>query len=46
MKTVGDGKLAKYIFATRVELVYCLIGQIFGMITVYWRGKYEASLAK
>lgn len=46
MKSVGDGKLAKYIFATRVELVYCLIGQIFGMITVYWRGKYEASLAK
>jgi hypothetical protein len=46
MKTVGDGKVAKYIFAMRVELVYCLIGQIFGMITVFWRGKYEASLAK
>jgi hypothetical protein len=46
MKSIGDGKVAKYIFATRVELVYCLVGQIFGMITVYWRGKYEASLAK
>lgn len=46
MKTLGDGKVAKYLLATRVELVYCLIGQIFGMITVFWRGKYEASLAK
>ena len=46
MKTIGDGKMAKYIFATRVELTYCLVGQIFGMITVFWRGKYEASLAK
>jgi hypothetical protein len=46
MKSIGDGKVAKYIFAMRVELIYCLIGQIFGMITVYWRGKYEASLAK
>ncbi len=46
MKTFGDGKVAKYIFAMRVELVYCLIGQLMGMITVFWRGKYEASLAK
>lgn len=46
VKTLGDGNAAKYILATRTELVYCLIGQIFGMITVFWRGKYEASLAK
>jgi hypothetical protein len=46
MKTFGDGKMTKYIFAMRVELVYCLVGQMMGMITVFWRGKYEASLAK
>lgn len=46
LHTIGDGKWAKYFLAMRVELIYCLIGQIFGMITVYWRGKYEASLAK
>lgn len=45
MKTLGDGNTAKYLFATRVELVYCLVGQIFGWITVFWRSKYEASLA-
>ena len=46
LATLGADKTAKYLLATRVELVYCLIGQIFGMITVFWRGKYEASLAK
>jgi hypothetical protein len=46
MKTIGDGKAAKYIFAMRVEMIYCLIGQLMGIITVFWRGKYEASLAK
>ncbi len=27
-------------------LLYCAVGQVFGYITVFWRGKYEASLAK
>jgi len=39
-------KWTKYFLTARVELVYCLIGQVFGFITVFWRGKYEASLAK
>lgn len=43
---IGADKWTKYLLATRVELVYCLIGQVFGFITVFWRGKYEASLAK
>ena len=30
----------------RVELVYCAVGLLFGYITVFWRGKYEASLSK
>ena len=30
----------------RVELVYCAVGLLFGCITVFWRGKYEASLKK
>jgi Protein of unknown function (DUF1097) len=46
MKAIGDGKVAKYLFAMRVELLYCLVGQVMGIITVFWRGKYEASLAK
>jgi hypothetical protein len=45
MKTV-DSKWAKYFLAIRIELIYCLIGQVMGIITVFWRGKYEASLAK
>jgi hypothetical protein len=45
MKTV-DSKWAKYFLAIRIELIYCLIGQAMGIITVFWRGKYEASLAK
>ena len=27
-------------------LLYCAVGQIFGYITVFWRGKYEASLSR
>ena len=26
-------------------MLYCAVGQIFGYITVFWRGKYEASPA-
>jgi hypothetical protein len=37
---------ASYLLATRVELVYCAVGLLFGYITVFWRGKYEASLSK
>jgi hypothetical protein len=46
LSMIGDDKWAKYLLKARVELVYCLVGQIFGFITVFWRGKYEASLAK
>ena len=35
-----------FIFAAQTELAYCALGLIFGFITVFWRGKYEASLAK
>jgi hypothetical protein len=45
LATLGEDKMAKYLLAARVELVYCLIGQIFGMITIFGRSKYEASLA-
>jgi len=31
---------------TRAELVYCAVGLLFGCITVFWRGMYEASLSK
>jgi len=31
---------------TRAELIYCAFGLSFGWITVFWRGKYEASLSK
>ena len=41
---LGMDKCAKYCLAVRAELVYCAIGQIFGWITIWWRGKYEASL--
>ncbi|MCL2622229.1 MAG: DUF1097 domain-containing protein [Planctomycetaceae bacterium] len=37
---------ALYMAATRAELVYCAFGLLFGYITVFWRGKYEASLNK
>jgi hypothetical protein len=35
-----------HIAVTRAELVYCAFGLLFGYITVFWRGKYEASLIK
>jgi len=37
---------APYVYAARAVLVYCLVGQIFGWVTVLCRGRYEASLAK
>jgi len=42
----SECKWTNYVFATRVELVYCAVGLLFGFITVFWRGKYEASLKK
>lgn len=33
------------LYATQAVLVYCAFGLAFGYITVFWRGKYEASLA-
>ena len=35
-----------FLFAAQAELVYCAIGLCFGYITVWWRGKYEAFLAR
>lgn len=35
-----------FLFAAQAELIYCAIGLSFGYITVFWRGKYEASLAR
>ncbi|MCL2004782.1 MAG: DUF1097 domain-containing protein [Planctomycetaceae bacterium] len=35
-----------HLAVARVELVYCAVGLLFGYITVFWRGKYEASLSK
>jgi len=37
---------AGHIAVTRAELIYCAFGLSFGWITVFWRGKYEASLNK
>ena len=34
----------KFLYAAQCELIYCALGLSFGFITVYWRGKYEASL--
>ena len=36
----------KFIYATQAEMIYCALGLFFGYITVVWRSKYEASLAK
>ena len=36
----------QFLYATQTELIYCALGLSFGFITVWWRGKYEASLAK
>ena len=33
-----------YMALTQVELVYCAYGLLFGFITVFWRGRYEAFL--
>jgi len=35
-----------FVYAAQAELIYCALGLTFGFITVYWRGKYEASLKK
>ena len=42
--TILGGDRSLYLTVTRAELVYCAVGLIFGWITVFWRGKYEASL--
>ena len=44
-ETAGTG-CALYGAVARAELVYCAFGLVFGYITVFWRGKYEASLKK
>ena len=36
----------KFLYAAQAELIYCALGLSFGFITVFWRGKYEASLKK
>ena len=36
----------QFLYAAQTELIYCALGLTFGFITVFWRGKYEASLAK
>jgi hypothetical protein len=36
----------QFLYAAQAELIYCALGLFFGFITVFWRGKYEASLAK
>ena len=41
----AECKWCNYGLATRAELVYCAVGLLFGFITVYWRGKYEAALS-
>ncbi len=43
---VGCGPNTPFLYAGQAELVYCAVGLVFGYITVFWRGKYEASLAK
>lgn len=35
----------QFLYAAQAELIYCALGLSFGYITVFWRGKYEASLA-
>jgi hypothetical protein len=42
----GGCMTTKFLYATQAELIYCALGLCFGYITVFWRGKYEASLAK
>ena len=46
-KAVPSGNLNTLMcYAAQSELIYCALGLSFGYITVFWRGKYEASLAK
>ena len=42
----GSGPNTPFLYAAQAELIYCALGLSFGYITVFWRGKYEASLAK
>ena len=42
----GTSRWAWYGAIAQAELVYCAYGLLFGWITVFWRGMYEASLAK
>ena len=42
----GGCQTTQFLYATQAELVYCAVGLSFGYITVFWRGKYEASLAR
>jgi hypothetical protein len=37
-------QFATQLDAARVVFVYCAYGLLFGFITVFWRGMYEASL--
>ena len=48
MSSGSEGKSGwdLYLSVTQAELVYCAVGLLFGYITVFWRGKYEASLKK
>ncbi|MEN9975175.1 MAG: hypothetical protein RLZZ282_1181 [Verrucomicrobiota bacterium] len=34
-----------FLYAAQAELLYCALGLSFGFITVFWRSRYEASLA-
>jgi hypothetical protein len=42
----GGCQTTQFLYAGQAELIYCALGLSFGYITVFWRGKYEASLAK
>lgn len=45
-KAVPSGdQTTQFLYAAQAELIYCALGLSFGFITVFWRGKYEASLA-
>lgn len=48
LKSAGASgcQLTAFLYAAQAELVYCAIGLGFGYITVFWRSKFEASLAK
>ena len=44
-KAVPSGcQTTQFLYAAQSELIYCALGLTFGFITVYWRGKYEASI--